>query len=109
MHRSTTRGRVPTQSTGGPKLLEADLEKQLVKWAREQGGWSLKLKIENERGFTDQTILLPGARIAFPELKHPKRSSRSFNQEKWVRRLTEMGFKAGFCKTFDEVMSLLED
>ena len=88
--------------------LESDLEADVVEWATSEGGYSVKLKIENERGWADQTIFLPDRRIIIPELKRPKKNKRSFNQEKWIARLSRLGFPTGFCESLDDVKELLK-
>ena len=74
-----------------------------------EGGYSVKLKIEGERGWADRTIFLPDRQIIIPELKRPgKNDGGSFNQKKWVRRLAGLGFPTAFCETLDEVKALLK-
>lgn len=90
--------------------LESNLEDEVVRWAKDEGGRALKLKIENERGMTDRTIILPERRIIFPELKRPKGSTKRYEQQKrMIEWLQSMGFPAGFCQTLDEVKRLLDD
>lgn len=86
--------------------LETDLEGRVIQWVEEQGGYSLRLCLQDERGWPDQTIFLPDRRIILPELKRPKRNRKSINQEKWVRRLSALGFPTAFCTTLDEVKAL---
>jgi hypothetical protein len=89
-------------------MLEADLEADVVAWAKDQGGYSLKLKIEGQRGWADQTIFLPDRRIILPELKRPKHNDGgSINQKKWVRRLSALGFPTAFCESVEDVERLL--
>jgi hypothetical protein len=86
--------------------LEADIEKQVVRWVEDElGGECLKLKDE-ERGFPDRTLLLPGGLIVFVELKRPKKNKRYHMQELWIARLKELGFRAAFCYSLDEVKEL---
>lgn len=89
-------------------MLESTLEDDVVKWAEDQGGRALKLKLENERGFPDRTIILPGARIAIPELKRPKRHKRYQQQIEFVAWLQAMGVPSAFCETLDDVVELFE-
>lgn len=55
-------------------------------------------------GFPDKTILLPGARIFFPELKRPGGRMRP-GQAYWQKRLRELGFQVG---KFDDYQLLIE-
>lgn len=87
--------------------LESDLEKEVVNWVESQGGRALKLKIENERGFPDRTIIMPHGLIVFCELKRAgKRSKRYKQQEDMVKWLKRMGLPAAFCSTLEEVKGL---
>lgn len=87
--------------------LESDLENDVVEWADSEGGYAVKLKLDNERGWADRTIWLPGRRVIIPELKRPKRNRQSVNQKKWVRRLTALGFPTAFCENLEQVKELL--
>lgn len=88
-------------------MLESELEREVVEWAESEGGRALKLKLDNERGFPDRTIILPGARIAFPELKRPRGSTKRYEQQKrMVAWLQSMGLPAAFCDNLDEIKDL---
>jgi len=87
-------------------MLESNIEKTVVEWAGSEGGKALKLKNE-ERGFPDRTIILPGARIAFPELKRPKKNKRYEQQKRMIAWLQSMGFPAEFCDNLESVKELL--
>jgi hypothetical protein len=87
--------------------IETDLEREVAEWALTEGGRALKLKIENERGFPDRTIILPYGVIAFPELKRTRGSTKKYEQQKrMVEWLKNMGFPSEFCRTLDEVKEL---
>lgn len=91
-------------------MLESELEREVVRWAESEGGRALKLKLDNERGFPDRTIILPGRAIAFPELKRAKGSTKRYEQQKrWVAWLQSMGLPSEFCSTLDEVKELIEE
>lgn len=89
--------------------IEADLEREVIKWAKSQGGRALKLKIDNERGFPDRTIILPGGVVGFVELKRANGSIKKYAQQilqiEWLKC---MGYRAAFCETLDEVKELFE-
>ena len=88
-------------------MLESDFEKEVVRWAIREGGLALKLKIENDRGWPDRTIILPGGFIGFAELKRPKGSTKKYEQQKRkIAWLKKMGFPAAFCDTIDEIEDL---
>ena len=89
--------------------IESELEREVVKWVEDQGGRALKLKIENERGFPDRTIILPHGFIAFPELKRSRGSTKKYQQQiQMVEWLKSMGLPAAFCSTLDDVKELCE-
>jgi hypothetical protein len=89
-------------------MIEADVETQVVKWAKAQGGLAVKLKDEAEIGFPDRTLFLPGRQIIIPELKRPKGGRKSHMQKVWRDRLQALGFPVEFCKSLDEVVDLYE-
>jgi hypothetical protein len=90
-------------------MLESELERDVVDWAKDQGGRALKLELFSERGFPDRTIVLPGGRIAFPELKRRKGSTKRYEQQKrMVAWLTSMGLPSAFCSSLSEVEELFE-
>jgi len=87
--------------------LESQFESEMVEWAKTEGGRALKLKLENERGFPDRTLILPYGGIAFPELKRAKGSTKKYEQQKrMVEWLQAMGFPSEFCSTLEEVKAL---
>lgn len=88
------------------KRLERDLEADIVRWAIEQGGEALKLKIEGRRGFPDRTILLPGGIAIFPEVKRDRGSDRRAQQIVWIERLQELGFAADFVTSLEQVEAM---
>lgn len=87
-------------------MLESELEDEVVEWVKTRGGYALKLKIENEQGWPDRTLFLPGATIALPELKRPN-GRRRHMQKLWVRRLAALGFQIDFCTSLEEVKELV--
>lgn len=90
-------------------MLEKDLQANVVKWVEGRGGESYKLQIVNQRGWTDETIFLPGGEILLPELKLPTRHKKYEQQKKVIARLQELGFPAAFCQTMDEVEALYHE
>lgn len=86
---------------------ESDLEREVAAWALTEGGRALKLKMENERGFPDRTIILPYGVIAFPELKRSRGSTKKYEQQKrMVEWLKSMGLPSEFCTSLDDVKRL---
>jgi hypothetical protein len=87
-------------------LIEADLEREVVKWAIANGGRALKLKIDNERGFPDRTIFLPDGEILIPELKRPGKSKKYEQQKRNIAWLQDLGFAAAFVDSLGELEEL---
>lgn len=82
--------------------LEKKIEKRICKLAeKELGAKCVKLAIVNERGFPDRTLLIPGGRILFLEVKKPG-GKTSPQQDEWLRTLRQLGFAA-------DVVDNLED
>lgn len=74
-------------------ILEKELEAKLVQAIKARGGFALKWTSPGTTGLPDRIVLLPGARIAFVEMKRPKGSRVGKLQEYWGRVLTCLGFK----------------
>lgn len=87
--------------------LESDLQRRVVQWADDLGGYAVQL-VDQQRGWPDLTIFLPDAKIVIPELKRPGKNKRYQMQKVWVKRLQRLGFAADFCQSLDEVKELLE-
>ena len=54
-------------------MLERDIEKALVKRAKELGGMAEKLTSPSKRSVPDRLVTLPNNRIIFVELKAPNK------------------------------------
>ena len=87
--------------------LESSIEANVIRWAEgRMSGDALKLKGDGGRGFPDRTLLLPGSKIVFPELKRPGKGKRYEQQKRRIARLQELGFAADFCESLDDVIEL---
>lgn len=76
-------------------MREREVEKALKKAVKDKGGLALKFVSPGFDGVPDRIILLPGAKIAFIELKAPGKKMRPL-QEKRKRQLEAIGFLV-FC------------
>ena len=83
--------------------LESVLEDELVRRVKAHGGECLKLVILNQAHWPDRTIFLPGGIIAIIECKREKNSRTSRGQERWLKRLKDLGFDARRISTMDEL------
>ena len=72
-------------------MLERELENKLKRAVLDRGGLALKFVSPGLAGVPDRLILLPGARIAFAELKAPGQKLRPL-QRILKRVLEDMGF-----------------
>ena len=73
-------------------MCEREVEQNLVRAVREMGGMCPKFVSPGLDGVPDRIILMPGARIAFAELKAPGRKMRPL-QVKRKRQLESLGFR----------------
>jgi hypothetical protein len=71
-------------------LTEAQIENKFVKYAESRGVKALKLRLENQNGWPDRTVITPNG-IFFIEFKTVRGRTRPM-QELWRRVLVGMGF-----------------
>ena len=74
-----------------PSRLESAVEKNSVKWAKEQGWQAWKLVNLGSRGFPDRWFVKPGPKIVIIEFKAPGKRARKL-QVHICRMLIELGF-----------------
>ena len=72
-------------------MREKEIEKKLTAAVKTKGGMALKFVSPGIVGVPDRLILLPGAKIAFAELKAPGEKMRPV-QIKRKRQLEALGF-----------------
>ena len=73
-------------------MRERDVEKSLVRAVKKLGGLCPKFVSPGMDGVPDRIILMPGARIAFAELKAPGKKMRPL-QVKRKGQLEALGFQ----------------
>lgn len=88
-------------------ILEKELEDKLVKAIKARGGFALKWTSPGTTGLPDRIVLLPGARIAFVEMKRPKGSRVGKLQTKWGEWLSRLGFMHRKVFTEEQLQALL--
>lgn len=72
-------------------MLEREVEKVLVRQARQRGGRALKFVSPGYDGVPDRIVLLPKGKLAFIELKAPGKKMRAL-QIKRKDQLEKLGF-----------------
>lgn len=75
-------------------MRECEVERYLVRRAREMGGAAFKFVSPGCSGMPDRIVVLPGGRVGFLELKAPGGRPRP-EQEHRLRQLRAMGCMAG--------------
>ena len=88
--------------------LEKEIERALVEAVEALGGQCIKWTSPGTTGLPDRIVLLPGARIAFVELKRPKGSRKGSLQPYWRRVLTRLGFLHWWVYCEADIEALLE-
>ena len=89
-------------------MLERELENKLKRAVLDRGGLALKFVSPGLAGVPDRLILLPGARIAFAELKAPEQKLRPL-QQKRKRQLEQLGFAVYTVDSVAEMENLLQE
>ena len=72
-------------------MLEKSVEQKLTKSIKDKGGLALKFVSPNFNGVPDRLVLMPFGKMAFVELKAPKKKMRAL-QIKRKRQLESLGF-----------------
>ena len=72
-------------------MLEKSVEQKFTKTVKDKGGLALKFVSPNFNGVPDRLVLLPFGKMAFVELKAPKKKMRAL-QIKRKRQLESLGF-----------------
>ena len=89
-------------------MLERELENKLKRAVLGRGGLALKFVSPGLVGVPDRLILMPGARIAFAELKAPGQKLRPL-QQKRKRQLEQLGFAVYTVDSVAEMEKLLQE
>ena len=83
--------------------LEKEIERKLVDIVKKHGGKCEKLVNAGFAGFPDRTLLFPGGKVIFAELKRPKGSKVAALQKKWREWLTALGFTVWHLYDYDQL------
>lgn len=88
------------------KQSESNLEKQCVRFARENGYVSMKIEKNGHKGVPDR-LFVGKNRIYFIEFKRPGGGVVSKEQAFWYKLLKDNGIEAYFCDNFDKFKDIL--
>lgn len=83
------------------EVKEVDIEDEFCKYARKLECLPLKLVLLHLRGFPDRTVLCPGGRVVFFELKR-KGKTRTTGQNKYRKILKSFGFTYYTCDNLEQ-------
>lgn len=87
---------------------EKTIEDAFVAFAERHGCQALKLRIHNQNGFPDRTVLCPDGMVFFIEFKTPEGSWRA-GQIEWRKKLTALGFIVLEVRVAGEAERFLEE
>lgn len=87
-------------------MLEKDLERRFVAAAKDLGCDAEKLVAAGKRGWPDRTVLMPGGKVLFFELKTPK-GKTSRQQDLIHCKLRSLGFDVFVVDNLDEALAVL--
>lgn len=90
-------------------VTEDTVEEHLRKRCKAARGLCIKMNPFGVRGIPDRLVLLPGAVIAFFELKRPKGGSYEPLQERWHTKLRKLGFRVYVSNTKASVDAAMEE
>lgn len=84
-------------------MIEKDVEKQIVEWAKSSGGIPMKLLAAGQRGWPDRIIFMPDGVLIIVEIKRPGGGRVSAQQLYWKRELERRRFPVLIARSLDEV------
>jgi len=88
-------------------MLEKDLENAVVKYAEEQTGLALKLRIDGKNGWPDRTFIFNGYPAFSIEFKTPK-GKPSDAQLKYLELLSARGYKMFIVDNFEDAKTIID-
>ena len=89
-------------------MREKQVEQRLSQEAKRVGGMAIKFVSPGMDGMPDRLILLPGAHIAFSELKAPGKLLRPL-QLRRKRQLETLGFRVYMIDHPDQIGGVLDE
>ena len=89
-------------------MREKNIEKQLVKAVKAEGGMCPKLVSPGTDGMPDRMVLLPEAHIGFVEVKAPGQKPRPL-QERRHDQLRDLGFQVSVLDDPDQIPGIIKE
>ena len=89
-------------------MQEKNIEKQLVKAVKAEGGMCPKLVSPGTDGMPDRMVLLPEAHIGFVEVKAPGAKPRPL-QERRHKQLRDLGFQVSVLDDPDQIPGIIKE
>ena len=89
-------------------MREKNIEKQLVKAVKAEGGMCPKLVSPGTDGMPDRMVLLPEAHIGFVEVKAPGQKPRPL-QERRHLQLRDLGFQVSVLDDPDQIPGIIKE
>lgn len=89
-------------------MREKTIERKLTEAVKAEGGLALKFVCPGYDGVPDRIVLLPGARVAFIELKAPGKHMRPL-QVRRKRQLETLGFSVYCIDGVDQIGGVLDE
>ncbi|MBD8975160.1 VRR-NUC domain-containing protein [Veillonella magna] len=89
-------------------MLEKTIEKKLREAVKKAGGIALKFVSPSYAGMPDRLILFPDGKVAFAELKAPKKKPRAL-QEARHRLLRSLGFRVYVIDSVEQIGGMIDE
>lgn len=87
---------------------ESKVETYLVSRINAAGGIAVKTAALGIRGYFDRTVVLPGGRVVFCEVKKPKGGRVAVHQKALHQRFRALGAEVAVVKSFADVDRLVD-
>ena len=87
-------------------MIEAEIEKEFVKFVQLKGGIAIKLVSPSMNGLPDRLVLMPGGHCFFAEIKAPGEKMRPL-QVKRAEQIKNLGFEVFCIDSIDKIQRLI--
>lgn len=86
-------------------MVESDVERDLCRWADDNGVLHFKIRFEGMRGAPDRLLILPDGRHFYVELKRPGGGKVSAQQKRVHKCLRDQGCRVLVVDSLDDVFT----